>query len=84
MNFNEHIGIEYEGVEPSEDDGIRATKKYLEDSWEKFKFNYPTYFSFLDQNIIYNNFSLELIITPFDLLPLAMDINMKIVVQFNN
>ena len=47
MNFNEHIGIEYEGVEPSEDDGIRATKKYLEDSWEKFKFNYPTYFSFL-------------------------------------
>ncbi|OUT93558.1 MAG: xylose isomerase [Flammeovirgaceae bacterium TMED32] len=35
QNFNGHIGIEYEGTELSEADGIRATKKHLEDVWEK-------------------------------------------------
>ena len=35
QNFNGHIGIEYEGTELSEADGIRATKKHLEDIWEK-------------------------------------------------
>jgi|TARA_B110000046_G_scaffold147923_1_gene155668 L-ribulose-5-phosphate 3-epimerase len=34
-NFNGHIGIEYEGTELSEADGIRATKKHLEDLWRK-------------------------------------------------
>ncbi|MGY8792438.1 MAG: sugar phosphate isomerase/epimerase family protein, partial [Gammaproteobacteria bacterium] len=35
QNFNGHIGIEYEGTELSEADGIRATKKHLEDVWKK-------------------------------------------------
>ena len=35
QNFNGHIGIEYEGTELSEADGIRATKKHLEDIWKK-------------------------------------------------
>ena len=35
QNFNGHIGIEYEGVKLSEADGIRATKKHLEDVWRK-------------------------------------------------
>lgn len=34
-NFNGHIGIEYEGENMSEPDGIRATKALLEKAWQE-------------------------------------------------